>query len=1361
MGSEIEASKILTNFVKLANTPEIKYTVFTPQSGQDQSILNAEIALRKNNPKILAVLFSKELWTFSITTQDPPSPDEKFGLNSSQTKTFLSSSIYGSSEKNPSSLLPLTYVTFLKALRKLLIVNLSYRGEIIPFGNAGILPDYKLLQLEPKLADCGDLLLSITSRNHNFIRLSEISDINSTTKKIDEEYATYLAPSGIRAYLANGNIKDSITTNPSNQDSILDTLFALHSIKLDPGSITWIKMIPNLGHLNAITSQISDYLKPVANSKYLVWPLELCFSQKSNQLSNHTKDRLSQLNQDPFSLIDDFANLRATSNVKTPSNIPTANNTPVNHTESPATTSDAFNLQRAQSDELKLQKSTSPPQAHQQQQQQSQSADINDSTNEGQQDNWSDLDDDLFGDGDGDGVTDADFNFFDNDGEEDPLADDKLEQELDQVLEETNNGLDIDSDEGELDKKDEHITSEDPEILENKFDIPIEEMTLPTSPLYTDPGAPEPVQSPKAARKRSIFSPLNFNPIIRSSVDNKYATGGKFFVSNVETPKGEDGTPPIIPSNAIDDDDDEDEDDDDDEDEDDDDVEEDEDEESEDDDKMEDDSSVTLKHSIDEDGNQLLDTGTNNTSSMVSPGDGIPLIKDSKLNSAEPEFKKLKLESTPVISLDDNDPSKDNRIPSPGVGGVNGSPNCIPFLLRAIPLHSIPSKFYSDSPKIRREEISKLIDTLLNQIVWDNNSLIESIPKIETNNEEFPQSIHRALAQTFPDIHEANLAELSGINEAQLKDYNHHHHESNLQAESPLSSFKNPEYVLSSTTPGNDSLDFPASPALTKDNETKLIDDKIFFQIPEPKLNVKRLNQIIKTNSSALFLWNSMSFSPPSIQKDFRTLILSPNTIMNESLTFINDIGEIYEKSQLGHVERINFGIFNNSVVSVDYNDDKFEENAISISKSLNEQWVKGSNYKNVVIFLIDFKQDLNSVINLCKIFQSMKEKMLSLPNNRSLPINVILKIIPSHYISEGGAFSILSINKLTKLSLLLYNSVGDQNETFTSISKQLPSKISFQLTKDQVSDKILSQDTFIHLAYGRSIDKEWCAAAWTDQVGGLRKTKAWHSPSTVKNSLETVTNEIWDITVKLSRKMAGKKYLVLTRIDGMIPDDELLQWKRLSSSFRELSLIVVSVNEDSQLLLSLYDPSYPFDKLFSQEPSFAQAGSVKLEAANTVGSSTGLTPSTIFTPQAVNSPDLFTLSSRPATQDSPSDFRINPDDSNTVVNIADKFHALILNNPNTLANSPTRLSIKTGFLIKPLPNSENKLASFEVNVLSCPGTLSISEFMEDLLTQYRNLATIGELFGVVGSEKSWIPWHIAAVEKSLGCLLHICVEKE
>ena len=55
----------------------------------------------------------------------------------------------------------------------------------------------------------------------------------------------------------------------------------------------------------------------------------------------------------------------------------------------------------------------------------------------------------------------------------------------------------------------------------------------------------------------------------------------------------------------------------------------------------------------------------------------------------------------------------------------------------------------------------------------------------------------------------------------------------------------------------------------------------------------------------------------------------------------------------------------------------------------------------------------------------------------------------------------------------------------------------------------------------------------------------------------------------KASKNVSGRKFLVLTRVNNVIPDDELVHWKRLSVKHKEISLIVLSVNKSPKTVFS------------------------------------------------------------------------------------------------------------------------------------------------------------------------------------------------
>lgn len=1307
--------------------------------------MDAEIELRQRDPKVLAILYGKDLWTFSIDgAGNPPEPDiERLKLTKSEVLSFVPT--YKSTQNSQSLLIQPQFITLLRSINKMLIYNLTLKNEIVPFGTCGLIPNEQCyLQVDPQISENGDLSIGLSIKCHNLTNFSDIQNFNR------QEFAIYLAPSGIRVYLAEKTLDDSLTEIPPNYETIVNTLKYLHNITINPKECKWVKLIPNLSHLNGLVAQVSNYLKPVGNSKYLVWPINLCFVQKSSQLVSNEVESFNDIDNDPLSLIDDFVNLKASCTEKM-STISTNNNTPVHHSaETPEILSDLNTLKSPI-------KSTSPNKIETFEEQApipATNADI-----EITDGNWSDLDDDLFGDGgvddvdevqpedktdvengqiqipnqtqaDGDNnagqprdVTDEDFNFFDDD---DDLLNDYNINENSDKSENNNDKIKTDGD----------TVNEE---LSSKIDIPRDQMTLPTTPLYQDPGAPLPVQSPKR-RKKSVFAPLNFNPIIRSSVDNKYSDGGKFFVTPLEaTPSTENASPTLlnfstfgsIDNNVFNDDDDDDDDESD----------------------SQSESELTDNSSI----NEMEINEVNFESEGIQ--EKSPSNNTTTATTTTPPENNIGINSE-LIRINENDPksSPRSRMGTPTSTGV---PNCLPFLLRSIPIQSLPVIFYDNCPIIEKEEINTILELLLPNILNDDGFLVNNLIDSKNLNNSCPESVKRAIAQIFPEITNISLLEL--INYTSLSSSGTNLNLINqkiqsMQVESPISSFNKSIMDINQS-------EFTTSPS-NKDVINSTPEIKSIFEIPEPKLNVKRLSLDIKINSNSLFMWNLMSFQPINEPKDFKILMFTSNKLIEQTEYFLKNLKEIYEKSSLGKIELLkidNGSKINNGVFAVDLNKD-LNKQLLECFDYLNLNFKELNFHKNLMIAFTDFNSNLNSTIELTKSFNKFKA---NINNSKFLKnLNLKFKIFPSCYITNNGTFSILSINKLTNLSLIIYNLIDEEGSKFTSLTQSLPSKIEFKLTKQPIANKLLNENSFIHLAYERSLDKEWFTASWTDQYNSISKTKSWYCSTKFKNSLETVTNEVWEITLELVKKCLGKKFLVLTRLNGMISDDELLQWKKLSSKTRDLSLIVLSTNLDTKLLLEINEPSYPFNKLFSHDDSNSLNNITKMDSVNTVGS----TPN-IFTPQTINSPDLFNNRPNHSSSfngfnngfsmnqiESPTELRINPDDSSILVDTSDNVHGVILNEPTPLTNSPTRLSLKTGYLIKPLVNTKNKISVIEINLLSCPNLFNQKELLRDILIQYRNLSKLSELYGIVNSTDSLIPIHIASVKKCTNFLININV---
>lgn len=219
------------------------------------------------------------------------------------------------------------------------------------------------------------------------------------------------------------------------------------------------------------------------------------------------------------------------------------------------------------------------------------------------------------------------------------------------------------------------------------------------------------------------------------------------------------------------------------------------------------------------------------------------------------------------------------------------------------------------------------------------------------------------------------------------------------------------------------------------------------------------------------------------------------------------------------------------------------------------------------------------------------------------LQIKVFQKAIPlASLYSKGSNLVVLSRSKILDLALSLYNLCPNITESkkqiclpykdrdlYVTIAKDVPKRIYFMATKNNIARNLISDELFLHVCYERSVDKNWCVASWSDQYGRISFVKSWFvsknerrtsqgTANAICASFEEVSNEILDITLNYVNNHTGKSYVILTRLNNLIPDDELTEWKRLSIKNNRLVLIVLTVElESSTLTLSKTNcnPSY------------------------------------------------------------------------------------------------------------------------------------------------------------------------------------------
>ncbi|EHN02932.1 Ssn2p [Saccharomyces cerevisiae x Saccharomyces kudriavzevii VIN7] len=295
----------------------------------------------------------------------------------------------------------------------------------------------------------------------------------------------------------------------------------------------------------------------------------------------------------------------------------------------------------------------------------------------------------------------------------------------------------------------------------------------------------------------------------------------------------------------------------------------------------------------------------------------------------------------------------------------------------------------------------------------------------------------------------------------------------------------------------------------------------------------------------------------------------------------------------------------------------------------------------------------------------------------------------------------------------------------FTHIAHTLPEKVNFRTVQQQQkqqqqqqqqqqqnnstgSSSIIFYDSYIHLAYSRSVDKEWVFAALSDSNGQGSMTKTWYVGN-ARGKFDDACNQIWNMALNLASKKYGKICLILTRLNGILPDDELMNWRRLSG--RNIHLAVVCVDDNSKISFIDEDKLYPSFKPIYKDTKFG--GHI----------------------------DMTRL------------------DDYEIRDIDQDIHGVVFQHPFPLAHSQHRCAIRSGALIKfKKCDGDTVWDKFAVNLLNCPHSDS-TQLLETILEEFRNLAALNAWYGLSDGTDGHIPWHILAVKKMMNTLVHTRVK--
>lgn len=1335
---------LLSSFYRIERLEKVNFHQYVPKKQEDQWSIQMELLLRKQDSRNLVALLSRELWCFSINDQDVPTPPKLGGGENNSEELIPDKKGHFTADYSKPNLPP-HYALFLKALRRMIYINITANSsnKLVPYGNACLslngAKDCQVLHIEPYLFDNGELATTITTKSPGLTPLS----VDRIEDNFLKNHALYLAPSGIRMYLPSTNKQRCLTSAPKNAEVLLMTLYVSHGIRLmEKRDLQWVKLIPHLGHLNGLTPNIASYMDPPTDSRIIIWPLDLCFAQvvSDNQYDSTESPCYHDLN-DAFDIIDDFIQLKQTSAYRSPKSSSgtvgavlsgnalssggacTEQFQPYSRSQIGSAPSTSYLLSKENSDLKPISRDTSPayssfekpltgsgdnfgPGAFSTTPSLNESEIFNDKkslmnetevsplkSDEGsglkqtfrepavdvsppqKQEAMTDSpgNEELFGDDDDEDLFGEGNNVSSNDdksNEGTPTVKGKSDEITDDMF-----GMSDDEDQDHSTKSKESpylfkaggpMSSDQPSKrsgLKRKYlDIPIEEMTLTHTPLYTDPGAPLPVETPRERRK-SVFAPLNFNPIIESNVDNKYKNGGKFSIgpshndealifdiSTADTSSSEDesessddfegldiapdGRSADLPTQ----------------------------------DNQYGTYSQGVQDSVPQDllRNDLMSTGIPPGSEMLKEGPNT-IWKMSNPDISQPEsllttindglatdgsLTKMNTTSDQLTAFDKL--TKGGQPPSFSENEVNfretapaenslmpESSSSLPFLLRHMPLSSIPDIFFSSNINATiTKENQDILSLLAEQIVFDSD-MFDGVGG--------------------PDVGYSTLKECSNTG-------------------------------LISNTMHDLFSDF------SRIRGSNII-SKI-YPISIPSIHVRRHHEVVKMNADCQLFSRYLNVKPVKGIKNFRFLMLTAS-FFDDCSSFVSTLSQTYISYEFGFCELLKLTSEDSQGLNFlqDFDKSKLLLLAAQIVSYCSTNKNAGKDIPLMLILPVETKS-LEEIVTKTSKFETIRNEVLSKIPNAQL----FLKLIPMEFVRNP----MISVDFYGNLCLSIYNILPPKTFKFTSVARTLPKQITFRTAQQTTSSSAIHYDAFIHLAYARSVDKEWVFAALSDSTGSENMIKTLYVGRS-RSRFDEACNEIWASALRLANTKCGKIWLILTRLNGVLPDDELMNWRRLSG--RSMHLAVVCVDDNTKISFLDQDNCYPTFKQLLQNSERSK----KLDVSNF--------------------------------------------DDYELRDIYEDIHGVIFRNSFPLTNSQHRCAIKSGALIRYKDCSGDKiLDKFEVNLLNCPHSDS-TKLLETILEEFRSLSALNSWFGISNDKITHIPWHVLSVKKMMKTLVHARVK--
>jgi mediator of RNA polymerase II transcription subunit 13, fungi type len=538
------------------------------------------------------------------------------------------------------------------------------------------------------------------------------------------------------------------------------------------------------------------------------------------------------------------------------------------------------------------------------------------------------------------------------------------------------------------------------------------------------------------------------------------------------------------------------------------------------------------------------------------------------------------------------------------------------------------------------------------------------------------------------------------------------------------------------------------------------------FQIPSPRLEMRRYESRLSVLPSATSFWESLGLSPTNGIKDITALCIYPNHegLSDSMLVFTEKMRSIYESLKLGSFSRL----FSSSSAEDGLFPFDVEKDVVSLGKCSSFLGPSLQNCAsdvckalasiaderlNFVLFFVYTPEVMGSMVECCAAFNEIFEGYRKALTNKKLPVlnELVLQLIPQSLVASSSSIPMPSPMDLSKLALEIYDrcmsfgSGGATPSPAVLLEQTTPRLIDFKLSPNP-SASVLHENTCLHIGYAQSIDERWITVAWTDNTGSQQMTTSYclgRKGKALVTPLADVIHEIWATTRELISAWKVHWRVIVAK-SGVMDAHEIELWSGLaqtdSKSSINLTVITVDTDPSLQLLPPAAKISGSATSIFYTTPASTPQGAV------------------VSPEQSGNAATPFRDNGTTSGQTPGVDNNATESDADaTLADVTDQSWGVVLCHRLHNSTSLTDLNsaLVSGYLIKRGGvRVEDPPVLMEVNIIYNEGNPRAYEpLLREMLMYYRGLGTLARVRGMVDKDTDIRPWHIAAAEKGVRAL--------